>query len=726
MSIPATTLPAVRLCSSLRSNIFEDIQILDIFCGTYLGGMTASQSSATEELKNPNLALLRVAPIHGQFEGTFPTAAGTSTTQVHSPTHSSDRGRFVFGPLQEGAIGRTTVPEPERHHHSEGSFPEDQTQIISGLEFFPANTLSTHINESPAPSTYCPGTLANNVDHEPAQGNQSISYLNTTAEIMPFASQPSFNALDDQLTQFGSHDQDLHSFVEENHLDAPDFADTETDYHDLPDSSPLQEPVSVPPTSSPPIFTSSPCLSSQTSLSSSPDFRLDNDCSVGSDEDLGSVLKLGETSLSVYDPISQVSCSIITSVEKFPIPSVASPAWASSPPLLPSSDPIDSRPSSATPRTTTRVQEQGCSTSTAIQPSTSILLATIPYDRPSEQDVPVDSLIAPKPSVEKLPLSESSHKLADESKTQASGANGSLQNDDLDGFVAPTTNVEPGPKNTTASPVIATPVPRRSTFASQNKAFKKLITPFRSPAMKKTKMNDLVRSQPPSVTQEAFSVTRKLVSAPAPTVDSVTLSVERQRFSEKEKEQVDKKKHRTARAAVQFKSPLTATTAASVGNTSVRLTPTIQILERKVQLLKRAVKVKADREQEVLKDLIKIWTEAGREISYELFELAKDREGSGNSWSGVRKHEDSWEWSTQGSTKRLKMEGQAGTWGWDTSPSNERLEGQEEVMDVDEATPAQDEYEEKPESTIGTMLRQLGVDPVILGWNFDEGIFAAN
>ncbi|KAF9263611.1 hypothetical protein L218DRAFT_864606 [Marasmius fiardii PR-910] len=257
--------------------------------------------------------------------------------------------------------------------------------------------------------------------------------------------------------------------------------------------------------------------------------------------------------------------------------------------------------------------------------------------------------------------------------------------------------------------IIGTPTPKRSTFASQDKAFKKLITPFRSPLMKETKTEDLVPSRPPSVVVEAFSAANRVASVPAVIVDE--------------------KRHRTTRAAAQFKSPLTAQAAASIGDTSIRLTPAIQVLERKVQLLKRAVKVKADREKEVLKNLIKIWTEAGREASYELFELGKDREGSGNAWSGgvVRKFEDSWQWSTQEGTKRLKVEDQSGTWGWDTSASEAVSEGEDErVIDVgvDEESINDDDYEEeRSEPTVGTMLRQLGADPVILGWNDDEGTF---
>ncbi|KAK1229711.1 hypothetical protein PQX77_007205 [Marasmius sp. AFHP31] len=154
------------------------------------------------------------------------------------------------------------------------------------------------------------------------------------------------------------------------------------------------------------------------------------------------------------------------------------------------------------------------------------------------------------------------------------------------------------------------------------------------------------------------------------------------------------------------------------------------MLERKVQLLRRAVKVKKEREEVTLKDLIKTWTEAGREVSYQLFELAREREGSGGSWGGggVRKFEESWGWNTQEGAKRAKIEDQDGSWGWSTMSSESSIKGsgEVEVMDVDEQPPARDDCdddEDKPEATVGTMLRQLGVDSTILGWDDNEGTF---
>ncbi|KAL0581948.1 hypothetical protein V5O48_000005 [Marasmius crinis-equi] len=295
-------------------------------------------------------------------------------------------------------------------------------------------------------------------------------------------------------------------------------------------------------------------------------------------------------------------------------------------------------------------------------------------------------------------------------------------------------NALPEAEKTLNSRLPLTPAPKRPTFASQNKTYKKLATPFRPPVMTVPKKEDYAK---PAMTVVAFTATPtpRATLLPASTKPSPDLQALKAKENEKRNAFVsDKKKHRTVRAGAQFKSPLTAAAAASAGKSSIRLTPSIQMLERKVQLLKRAVKVKNEQEEETLKDLIKTWTEAGREVSYELFELAREREGSapasGGSWGGggIRKFEDSWGWSTQEGAKRVKTEDVDGNWGWTTSDSTMSEGGQEvEVIDADEEPEpdAKDDYEEedKPEATIGTMLRQLGVDPNIFGWDDNESTF---
>ncbi|KAF7355101.1 hypothetical protein MSAN_01425700 [Mycena sanguinolenta] len=132
----------------------------------------------------------------------------------------------------------------------------------------------------------------------------------------------------------------------------------------------------------------------------------------------------------------------------------------------------------------------------------------------------------------------------------------------------------------------------------------------------------------------------------------------------------DLKKHRTQRASGQFKSPLPLAVASIPS--AVRQTPTIQTLERKVQLLRRAVKVKKTGEEQTLQALVKKWTEAGREVAWEVWALVKDQEnGNGDDWgkakSEKRKFEDSWGWNEDSSSKKVKTEWE--NWGWETSPT---------------------------------------------------------
>jgi hypothetical protein len=171
---------------------------------------------------------------------------------------------------------------------------------------------------------------------------------------------------------------------------------------------------------------------------------------------------------------------------------------------------------------------------------------------------------------------------------------------------------------------------------------------------------------------------------------------------------------RTKRAAAQFKSPLPAGSLSGIS--SVRLTPTIQALEQKVQLLKRAVRVKKEGKGETLEKLVKKWTEAGREVAYELWGLVKDM-GDGerkDGWKGNDKgFERSWGWQgEQGKSDR--------SWGW------ENKEGEREGGDVHEKRREEDccdEEEERREDTLGTMLKQLGIAAETLGWNEEEGEF---
>lgn len=247
------------------------------------------------------------------------------------------------------------------------------------------------------------------------------------------------------------------------------------------------------------------------------------------------------------------------------------------------------------------------------------------------------------------------------------------------------------------------PNPKRATLASQKLQHKTLAKPFRSPAMKTPKALE------------------PAVAPPLPKKESTPFE---QPFNDSN---LKKLKHRTQRAAGQFKSPLSLSTAGSSSvSASVRQTPTIQILERKVQILKRAVKIRNEGEAKTLESLVKKWTEAGREVAFEVWELVKDTQSTGgDGWgkesqgtgSGKRRFEDSWGWNGESGSKRIKAEETDQNWGWDSRPAT----GHDEE---ERSEPAVESVEEdKPQETLGTMLMRLGIAPSTLGWNDDKGEF---
>lgn len=278
---------------------------------------------------------------------------------------------------------------------------------------------------------------------------------------------------------------------------------------------------------------------------------------------------------------------------------------------------------------------------------------------------------------------------------------------------------------------ISLPNPKRLTAASQKLQHKKLTTPFRSPILKRPKLEtplppgQLTHTDDHSLTLELGGPKKaaksESVAEPRPTVVE-TSDV--------------KKKHRTQRAASQFKSPLSLDASSRATSSSVRLTPTIQALERKLQILKRAVKVKHDGDEEALEALVKKWTEAGREVAWEIWELVKDNASSDDgNWgqpkmnAGKRPFEEGWGWDQKSDQKKLFVEEKERNWGWDVVPSRKDDESEIEPDEnhpstsYEEGERCQDEDDEKKQDTLGTMLMQLGIAPDTLGWNEEEGVF---
>lgn len=287
------------------------------------------------------------------------------------------------------------------------------------------------------------------------------------------------------------------------------------------------------------------------------------------------------------------------------------------------------------------------------------------------------------------------------------------------------------PQNLEPLPTNVIPRPKRPTPAGQRQQQKKLSKPFRSPVL-----HTPVRlaPKPPASQTPPLAVASKSADIQTALSDSFkTKGQESNADASSSSQAVDTKvKHRTPRAASQFKSPLPTTSTPLDEATLVRLTPTIQSLERKLQLLRRALKVREDVQEEVLEGLVKKWSEAGREAAWEVWDVVKDNanseEPSGSSQSKGKKRsiDENWGWDESGDQKKPKMEKER-NWGWDVVPVSEREDGDvlpekqhEEVAETQEEAEGE---EGAPQPTLGTMLIQLGIAPETLGWDEEEGNF---
>jgi hypothetical protein len=122
-----------------------------------------------------------------------------------------------------------------------------------------------------------------------------------------------------------------------------------------------------------------------------------------------------------------------------------------------------------------------------------------------------------------------------------------------------------------------------------------------------------------------------------------------------------------------FKSPMSGELLGNKGNITIL---EIQALERRVQILKRAVKILAEEDDDILEGLAQKWREKGREIANQLW---MESSGSENLW---------------GTTDSFSVVDQQG---------------------VDEENNV-----EKIDDEVGTMLRSLGVPLQALGWGDTE------
>ncbi|KAF8843145.1 hypothetical protein BDN67DRAFT_240406 [Paxillus ammoniavirescens] len=258
----------------------------------------------------------------------------------------------------------------------------------------------------------------------------------------------------------------------------------------------------------------------------------------------------------------------------------------------------------------------------------------------------------------------------------------------------------------TKAKVYLPPAPKRATIASQQRQFKKLIAPFRSP----------LRLSP-------------AVDGPSQVVNNRDLEptiIPECEWSRADPDRKESDKHlttsqrksavpKTLRAAAQFKSPLIDSGATLTDcRGTIRLTPTIQTLERKLQLLKRAVQVKENNEDEILSRVAKKWTEAAREVAYEVWGIIGD---SANIVDGAKSFGGSWGWDGD--------DNRDAKWGWDTKIEDTSGElGNYDLPEAPDSTKRlalEGEVDER--ASLATMLRQLGITPETLGWDNDRETF---
>ncbi|KDQ64805.1 hypothetical protein JAAARDRAFT_238332 [Jaapia argillacea MUCL 33604] len=277
-------------------------------------------------------------------------------------------------------------------------------------------------------------------------------------------------------------------------------------------------------------------------------------------------------------------------------------------------------------------------------------------------------------------------------------------------------------RKTTESP-LDVPRTRRPTAASHRIQQKKLSAPFRSPLMKlETSTSSRIEFHPSAAPAERQKLPEEKKAVDEPKPKEAPLQGPLAEHPIKSLSATPKTKDFTFKASSQFKSPLSGSNIPSSAS-GVRFTPTIQSLERKLQALRRAVKIKQDKDEDKLEGLVKKWKEAGRDAAWEVWGLVKDNAAS--SESGKSRGAVSW---GSGDRRNSGFQGEfgwddgaeksaPGSWDWDDSRSPPNEDGGSTLPDVE-----MEEEERKPD-TLGTMLRKLGIAPETLGWDEDEGDF---
>jgi hypothetical protein len=154
---------------------------------------------------------------------------------------------------------------------------------------------------------------------------------------------------------------------------------------------------------------------------------------------------------------------------------------------------------------------------------------------------------------------------------------------------------------------------------------------------------------------------------------------------------------------------------ANVGLPSMLRTPQSQSLQQRLQLLRRAMKIKESGEDEKLEELTRKWKDVAKQVAWELWDIVKD----GN----VEESPDTYRRGLSGpggfgygAGSDGRIDGMDKNWGWD-DPEEESKRRQEK--DKQEGKDAEEEGEETKteQRTMGVMLRQLGIANETLGWD---------
>jgi hypothetical protein len=156
---------------------------------------------------------------------------------------------------------------------------------------------------------------------------------------------------------------------------------------------------------------------------------------------------------------------------------------------------------------------------------------------------------------------------------------------------------------------------------------------------------------------------------------------------------------------------------------------TIQTLERRLALLKRAIKIRSEHEEEErLEDLIRKWKDVARDVSWELWAIVKQNHEDGT--GGIVGTGDECGSFTNPSGKNGFGGRFRSGWGWDDKDKSEiTMDGNAKCGEEEEQPQKKDiEKEEGLENrlTMSVMLRQLGIAESTLGWDEVEGDFKTN